>query len=117
MMVLVMRCFMSNPTYGSGTAFGHLYFQNSYHLAQKSLQDAAFGGTSIDDVRNGTEGLLYDNNGGKVAGFGFVADNILTDSHFDSRKRLGRIIPALKDCNKTIGLGVDEKTAFYYNDN
>lgn len=108
---------MGNPTYGSGSSFGQLYFQNSYHLAQKSVKDGAFGGTGLDDIRNGTQGLLYDYNGGKMPGFGFVADNILTDTHFDRRSRLGRIIPGLKDCNKTIGLGVDESATFYYNDN
>jgi cyanophycinase-like exopeptidase len=45
---------MSNPTYGEGSSFGHLYFENSYHLAEKKVTDGALDGTGLADVRNGT---------------------------------------------------------------
>lgn len=37
--------------------------------------------------------------------FGFT--KFLTDTHFDARGRLGRIIPSLIDLNKKIAVGID----------
>lgn len=48
-----------------------------------------------------------------MPGFGFVLPNIVTDTHFDRRSRLARLIPAIKDMNKTFGIGVDEGATFY----
>lgn len=98
---------MGNPTYGDGSSFGQLYFTNSYGLAQKQVADGAVGGSGLEDVRNGTDCLLNDYNGGKMPGFGYVLPNIVTDTHFDRRSRLARLIPALKNMNKRYGVGVD----------
>lgn len=37
------------------------------------------------------------------------------DTHFSQRGRLGRIIPALLDVNKTVAVAMDENTCLYYN--
>lgn len=50
----------SNPAYGGGSPFGHLYFSQSVGLAPKKISDGAIGGTGLDDVRNGTSGLQYE---------------------------------------------------------
>ena len=43
-------------------------------------------------------------------GIGLIGDEILVDSHFDRRGRLGRLLVAMRDTEKTIGIGVDEGT-------
>lgn len=98
---------MGNPTYGEGSSFGQIYFSNAYGLARKQVQDGAVDGTGLADVRNGTDCLLYDYNGGRMPGFGFVPDSFVTDTHFDRRARLARLIPAIKGLNKTFGVGAD----------
>ena len=50
---------MCSPIYGSGTAYGHLYFAAKVGLAQKNITDGGVDGTSLDDTRNGTAGLQY----------------------------------------------------------
>lgn len=50
---------MSNPTYGEGISFGHLYFNGKIGLAQKSTKDGAVNGSGLADLRNGTKGLQY----------------------------------------------------------
>ncbi len=62
----------SVKTYGEGSAFGILYFKNSVGLAQKKIADGGVNGTGLEDVRNGTDCLQNEYNGGKVTGFGFV---------------------------------------------
>jgi cyanophycinase len=53
---------------------------------------------------------LLDNNI-TTPGIGLIRDDILVDSHFDRRGRLGRLLVAMRDTEKTIGIGVDEGTA------
>ena len=36
------------------------------------------------------------------------------DTHFNARGRLGRLPPILVETNQSIGVGIDEKTAFFY---
>lgn len=60
---------MSNPTYGDGISFGHLYWNAKVGLAQKSTKDGAVNGTGLSDTRNGTKGLQFEDNGGKMPGF------------------------------------------------
>lgn len=95
----------SSPAYGGGSSFGHLYFSNLVGLAQKKISDGAVGGTGLHDVRNGTSGLQYEENGGMFTGFGEV--KFLADTHFDARGRLARIIPALVQLKNDLGVGVD----------
>lgn len=48
-----------------------------------------------------------------LEGFGFV-DNIITDTHFDTRGRLGRLIKSAALTNNRYGIGISEKTAVIY---
>ena len=50
---------MSNPTFGDGISFGHLYFNAKVGLAQKSVKDGSVNGSGLADTRNGTKGLQY----------------------------------------------------------
>ncbi|MFN7252987.1 MAG: cyanophycinase [Anaerobacillus sp.] len=68
------------------------------------------GGTSYDYLRLNNM-LSY-----SERGFGFLT-NAVTDTHFDARGRLGRVLVAVRDLNKTYGYGVDENTALYVNGN
>ena len=36
------------------------------------------------------------------------------DTHFNARGRLGRLPPILVETNQSLGVGIDEKTAFFY---
>ena len=49
----------SNPAYGGGSSFGHLYFSDLMGLAPKKISDGAVNGTGLHDTRNGTSGLQY----------------------------------------------------------
>ena len=40
--------------------------------------------------------------------------NFTTDTHFNARGRLGRLVPVLLDLQQKLGVGVDENTSFYY---
>jgi len=50
-----------------------------------------------------------------MKGFNFV--NWFADTHFHARGRLGRLPPILKDIKLALGVGIDEKTAFLYEEN
>jgi cyanophycinase len=89
-------------TYGGGSSFGILYFSNSVGLAPNPVKD----GNGLDDVRNGTDCLQWEENGAKLPGFGFV-DTFQTDTHFDRRGRLGRLVPALSELKQAVGTGID----------
>lgn len=102
----------SNPAYGGGSSFGHIYFSRSAGLAPKKISDGEVGGTGLHDVRNGTSGLQYEENGGMFQGFGFLP--FLLDTHFDVRGRLGRIVPALMQTKHELGIGIDEPACLYY---
>lgn len=103
---------MCSPLYGSGISYGHLYFAAKVGLAPKKVADGGVNGTTLSDVRNGTKGLQYEDNGGTMPGFNFLP--FLVDTHFDNRGRLGRIVPALTQLKKDYGVGIDESSAFYY---
>jgi cyanophycinase len=108
---------MSSPTFGDGIPYGHIYFTNKVGLAPKKVSDGAVGGTGLSDTRNGTSGLQYTDNGGYLSGFPAVSSAHQSDSHFDARGRLVRLIPDMKKLNKTYGIGVDEDTAFFIDGN
>lgn len=65
------------------------------------------------DTRNGSSGLQYDYNGGKMPGFDLL-DGLIVDTHFDKRGRLGRLIPAMIDLKVKVAFGIDEFTTLYY---
>jgi cyanophycinase len=74
------------------------------------------GGTSLGAVLQGStnEDPYYDDSDERVyltKGLGFWADGI-TDQHFIRRGRFGRLIAALFESGKSIGLGIDENTSF-----
>lgn len=96
---------MCSPIYGNGITYGHLYFANKVGLARKNVSDGGVNGTGLSDTRNGTSGLQYGDNGGIMPGFNMVP--FLSDTHFDNRGRLGRIIPALIQLKMDLGVGVD----------
>jgi cyanophycinase len=95
----------TNQTFGSGASFGTLYFKNSVGLAQKKVSDGGVNGTGLADDRNGTKSLQYEDNAGKMPAFGFL--NFTTDTHFNARGRLGRLVPVLLDLKDKFGIGVD----------
>ena len=49
-----------------------------------------------------------------MTGFGFVDFPI--DTHFDTRGRLGRLVPVMTQLNTTLGVGIDEYACLYYRD-
>lgn len=57
-----------------------------------------------------------DGNNMSMPGLGLVPDEALTDTHFDARGRLGRLVQGLYDTGKTIGIGSDEGTALAIQD-
>lgn len=50
---------MSNPIFGGGTSYGHLYFSTKVGLAKKNVNDGEVGGSGIEDTRNGKSGIQY----------------------------------------------------------
>jgi len=75
-------------------------------VSKKNVSDGGVGGSGISDTRNGSFGLQYKDNGGMMAGFGFVP--FLTDSNFDARGRIGRMISSLVQTKFSLGVGIDE---------
>jgi len=95
-----------NPTFGEGVSYGYLYYNAD--LAQKNIGDL----NGLADDREGTSDFRYYNNGGYMHGFNFLP-TYLMDTHFDTRGRFGRLIVALKNLKKSVGLGVGEDTALF----
>lgn len=95
---------MCSPMYGGGITYGHLYFAEKAGLASKKLSDGEQNGTGFHDIRNGTSGLQYEDNGAFMPGFGFVP--FLVDTHVDGRGRLGRIVPGQVQLKKDLGVAV-----------
>ncbi|WP_404448834.1 cyanophycinase [Sutcliffiella horikoshii] len=89
---------MSNPMFGVGRSFEALVINNT---EVKTVTDVPLTGF-LDPT-------LKDNNF-QIPGLGLV-DNILTDTHFDMRGRLGRLLVAMRDTGHEIGVGLDEGTA------
>mgnify|MGYP002369577292 CR=1 FL=1 len=108
---------MSTETYGEGISFGQLYFSNKVGLAPKRVADGSQNGTGLKDDRKGQSGLQWTDNGGYTSGFPALGNSYQTDSHFDARGRLVRLIPALFKFKRQYGIGVDEDTVFYVDGN
>ena len=89
-----------------------MYFENSVGLGQKKVEDGGVNGTGFKDTRNGTRGLQYEYNAGKMPAFGML--DFFTDTHFNARGRLGRLPVFLADLKVKMGVGIDENTSFYY---
>lgn len=94
---------------------GHLAF--GYGTPDISLQTNWTEHYTVVDIP--VTGDLFpeiDNNNLSVPGIALLPDNVLTDTHFDARGRLGRILVALRDTGKTIGIGADEGTGIIISD-
>ncbi|WP_404469891.1 cyanophycinase [Sutcliffiella horikoshii] len=89
---------MSNPMFGVGRSFESLVINDT---EVKTVADVPLTGF-LDPT-------LKDNNF-QIPGLGLV-ENILTDTHFDMRGRLGRLLVAMRDTGHEIGVGLDEGTA------
>ena len=89
---------MSNPMFGVGRSFEALVINDT---EVKTVADVPLTGF-LDPT-------LKDNNF-QIPGLGLV-ENILTDTHFDERGRLGRLLVAMRDTGHEIGVGLDEGTA------
>jgi cyanophycinase len=96
--------------YGEGNSYGYLTVND---LAQKSIDSLS----GLLDDRLGNSGFQFENNGGMMNGFGFLSRNIAFDTHFEARSRLGRMVVAMNALGTNIGIGVDENTAFFMDDN
>jgi len=96
--------------YGEGNTYGYLTVND---LAQKSVDSLS----GLLDDRLGNGGFQFENNGGMMNGFGFLSRNIAFDTHFEARSRLGRMVVAMNALKTNIGIGVDENTAFFMDDN
>lgn len=95
--------------YGEGNSYGYLTIND---LAPKEISSP----TGLLDDRQGNSGFQYEYNGGKMKGFGFLARQLAFDTHFDVRARLGRMITAMKNISVEFGIGADENTAIYLNE-
>lgn len=88
---------MGNPIYGEGVSYGYL---QANHMVQKQISDV-----SLADPNNA-------DNGGYCTGFGFLAPyDAVCDSHTEARGRFGRMIVAMRELQRSMGIGVDENTA------
>ncbi|KPB03211.1 cyanophycinase [Bacillus sp. CHD6a] len=89
---------MSNPMFGVGRSFEALVNNDT---EVKTIADVPLTGF--------LDASSKDNNF-QIPGLGLV-ENILTDTHFDMRGRLGRLLVAMRDTGHEIGVGLDEGTA------
>lgn len=89
---------MSNPMFGVGESFPSLLINET---EVKTIADVPLMGF-LNPSKEG--------NNFQIQGLGLV-DDILTDTHFDQRGRLGRILVAMRDTGHELGIGLDEGTA------
>jgi cyanophycinase len=89
---------MSNPMFGVGRSFEALVINDTEVKSVADVPLTGFLDPSIED------------NNFQIPGLGLV-ENILTDTHFDMRGRLGRLLVAMRDTSHEIGVGLDEGTA------
>ncbi|WP_150468279.1 cyanophycinase [Francisella sp. SYW-9] len=94
-------------------SFGIMYFHTSQGLAKKHVKDGTINGTSFNDTRvNPNPNLVQlqqKQNGGEMSGFSFAPNNVILDTHFGILGRIGRLISAMIDTNKSIGIGIDQE--------
>ncbi|MBF0406511.1 MAG: cyanophycinase [Candidatus Riflebacteria bacterium] len=93
---------MSNPMFGWGESYETLFYNRleKYSLKDIPSQSEEYGINA-----------LKENNSLILPAPGFLPAGILTDSHFDARGRLGRLVVGMRDTGCKIGLGIDEGTA------
>jgi cyanophycinase len=98
---------MAGDTYGEGIPYGYVYF--NAQLARKPIRSSS----GLKDDSEGAMALRYFDNGGTMPGFGFAPAGLAIDTHFDARGRLGRLLPAMRSLGQSLGIGIDEDTAFF----
>ena len=82
--------------HGGGTSWGDLSHNG---MIQNSIDDPLLGDDTIQQS-------------GISAAFGFLKPyDAITDSHCESRGRLGRLVVAMRETGKKVGIGVDDNTA------
>jgi len=91
--------FMSDPVFGVGSSYGAMYHNEVEPFDVNDIPETGF----LNPIK--------DDNSLMVDGISLVPQNVLTDTHFDARGRLGRLLVGLRDSEKDIGLGGDEGTS------
>ena len=93
-------------------SFGILYFNQNQNLAKKQVKDGGVSGNGFADQRINSNPelveLQHQQNGGEMSGLNLLPYQIITDTHFGYRGRIGRLIYAMQNTNKHIGIGVDQ---------
>ena len=85
-------------------------------LQEAYANGIVFGGTSAGTAIMSETIITGDMEDGVTPlrkGFGFLAPEIIVDQHFTQRKRKKRLLSALSQTHKNIGIGIDEGTALY----
>gem|GEM_PF-1135854 len=105
----------------SGTSAGMAVmgeYAYGYGIPSVVLQTNETEEYSIADVPlSGDLFPVVDNNNLTIPGIGLVANEVLNDTHFDARGRFGRLVVAMRDTNKTLGIGADEGTGLAIQEN
>jgi len=91
----------------------------------KKLQDSyskgiVFGGTSAGTAIMSEIMIAGDSSDEVIPlrnGLGFLSSDIIVDQHFSQRKRKRRLLSALNQAQKDIGVGIDEETAIFLTNN
>jgi len=101
---------LGKVAYGGASSFGSLYFANSEGLDKNGIKS----GHGLVDVRKGTSGLQYEENGAWELSFSLL--DFLVDTNFDQKGRLARLVPALIGLNTQVGVGIDAGACFSFRD-
>ncbi|MBF0406510.1 MAG: cyanophycinase [Candidatus Riflebacteria bacterium] len=96
---------MSKTMFGWGESYETLKINQ---LETREVADVPLNGDSVYPSKR--------NNSIIMPGFGLLPDGILTDTHFDSRGRLGRLAAGMRDTKQNTGIGVDVSTTLFIED-
>lgn len=96
---------MSNNAFGYGNSDIALQVNNTEFY---SISDIPTSGDLFPNIPN---------NNLSIPGINIMPSGVLNDTHFDARGRLGRLIVAMRDTEKTIGIGSDEGTGIAVREN
>ncbi|HNV68577.1 MAG TPA: cyanophycinase [Candidatus Ozemobacteraceae bacterium] len=92
---------MANPMFGWGESGLTILFSRLEPFTLSDLTPKL----PVEPKREG--------NCASVPGLGLLPSGMLTDTHFDARGRLGRLLVGLRDLGLRWGIGVDENTALF----
>ncbi|MFC4777116.1 S-layer homology domain-containing protein [Paenibacillus sp. GCM10023252] len=88
----------SNPVFGFGDSYPSLVYNQTEEVEIGDIPT----GSLLDPIDAG--------NNLSLAGLGLLNENIIYDTHFDARGRLGRLVIGLRDTGAELGIGMDEGT-------